>query len=445
MPLRGTVLIAFFVLSLPVCFVRPFYGILLWTIVAFLNPQSYVWSAGSAFPWATSVAIATILGLAVFRRGSIKRLFSRESYLLVALWIWFTITSIVSVNTPLFVHHADDTWQRWSFVSKVLLMTFVTMAAVTTLSQLRTLVLVISSCFGVFVAKALPFVIITGGSYRLYGPARSMVADNNDFGLALNMTIPLFFFLAQTESKRWTRRLFLGLFLITIPAVFFTYSRGALIGLIAVLLAMFVQGKQRLILIPVVALGLLVAILFAPTAWKERMDPTHEGALDASAESRLNAWTYSWRLVSDFPVFGGGFDTFTPELFDKYAPNPLDIHGPHSVYFGILAEHGFFGLFLYLSLVFSCFATAHKLIKESRYYGDHTAAKYANMFRFSLVGFLTSGMFLGRAYFDYFFTIVACLVILKRCCHAHWAEQDSREYLVTENEDPGLPERLRVS
>ena len=44
---------------------------------------------------------------------------------------------------------------------------------------------------------------------------------------------------------------------------------------------------------------------------------------------------------------------------------------------------------------------------------------YANMFRFSVVGFMTSGMFLGRAYFDYFFTIVACAVILKRIYLLH--------------------------
>jgi hypothetical protein len=36
------------------------------------------------------------------------------------------------------------------------------------------------------------------------------------------------------------------------------------------------------------------------------------------------------------------------------------------------------------------------------------------MFFFSLIGFLISGIFLGRAYFDYFFSIVACLAALER-------------------------------
>jgi hypothetical protein len=48
------------------------------------------------------------------------------------------------------------------------------------------------------------------------------------------------------------------------------------------------------------------------------------------------------------------------------------------------------------------------------------AVSYAKMFRFSLVGFLTCGLFLGRAYFDYYFAIVAFIVILKRVSFASW-------------------------
>jgi hypothetical protein len=56
--------------------------------------------------------------------------------------------------------------------------------------------------------------------------------------------------------------------------------------------------------------------------------------------------------------------------------------------------------------------------------GDRVIANYAMMFQFSLVGFLTAGLFLGRAYFDYFFTIVGCIVILKRVAMTEWAEEE---------------------
>ena len=101
MPLRALLLLAFFVASVPVCFFRPFYGIILWIVVAFLNPQSYTWTV-DAFPWALIVAIPTMLGMVVFDR-KFERLSSRQFWLLVVLWAWFTITTFISTNTPEFL------------------------------------------------------------------------------------------------------------------------------------------------------------------------------------------------------------------------------------------------------------------------------------------------------------------------------------------------------
>lgn len=420
MSLRGIILLVYMVGSIPICFLLPFYGIVLWTVVAFLNPQSFIWMANDSLPWAMAVAIPTLAGFLFFSRGGINRLGTREVGLIVILWTWFTITTLVSTSTPLFLHHAEDTWYRWQFVSKVLLMTVVTIAIVDSFERLRILLVVIAGCFGCFVLKAIPFVIVTAGSQRVYGPERSMVADNNDLGLALNMTLPLFFFLSHTESKRWVKWLFGSLFLLTIPVIFATYSRGALVGLTVVMFLMFLQLKQRLLLVPVIALGVLIVVLFAPDSWKQRMDPTRPDAVDASARNRLNAWHFAYNLASDYPITGGGFDTFSVELFRRYAPVPQDAHGPHSIYFEILGEHGFVGLFLYLILVGSSFTSAHGLVKRARRAGDQLVIHYANMIRFSMVGFLASGLFLGRAYFDYYFALIACLAILKSVCSVEW-------------------------
>ena len=169
--------------------------------------------------------------------------------------MWFTVTTLVSTNKPEFAHHAAETWERWNFVSKIILMTLLMLPIVNTYERLRYLVLTIAGCFAFYILKSFPFIIATGGSYKLYGPARSMIADNTDFGLALNMTLPLYFFLAQSESKRWTRLACWFMFLITIPAIFFTYSRGALIGLATVFFIMMLQSKRRLSLVPVACTG----------------------------------------------------------------------------------------------------------------------------------------------------------------------------------------------
>ena len=433
--LRTIFLLSLLIPSLPVAFIRPFYGIVVWTIIAFLNPQDYTFQV-FAFPWALAVAIPTIAGFIVFNRGW-GRLLSKECLPVFSLWVWFSLTTIVCLSTPLLADdHGDDTIYRLTFVSKILLMIFVTIGVIDSFARLRTLLMVICGCFGFFVVKAFPFLVLgRADNAKIYGPPYSMISDNNDFGLALNMTLPIFFFLAQTEERPAVKRIFWALFFMAIPSILFTYSRGALIGLVVVLGLMALRLKQRLVILPVAVFGVFLTLAIAPAAWKDRMNLSRDGAvMDASAMSRVNAWTFSWNLAKDYPLTGGGFDTFSRDLFDRYAPNSNDIHGPHSIYFGVLAEHGFPGLLLYLMLVVSCFVNIRQVVKWGRYYGDEAAVNYANMFSFSLLAFLTSGLFLGRAYFDYFFTIVACIIVLKRVCFAQWAEGNF-ERLASEEEE----------
>lgn len=425
MPLRVIFLLTFFIASLPICFIRPFYGIILWTIIGFLNPQSFLWGFGASFPWAWAVGVPTLIGFILFERNS-RGLKTREVALILLLWAWFIITTIVSVNTPALQHHSADTWYRLTFVSKILSMTLLMIPIVRSLQRLRMLLIVVSLSFGFFVFKAFPFVIMTGGAFRVYGPDHSMVADNNDLGLALNMTLPLFFFLAQSETNKWLKLLFWTLFVECIPVIFFTWSRGALVGLVVVFLFLltFVPFKQKLILIPIIAAGVYLALTFSPDAWRHRMDPTRQDAIDPSAQARLNVWQFSRNFAADYPIAGGGFNTFTPELFSTYGPPGQIAMAPHSVYFQLLAEHGYVGLGIYVIMLLSFFASASRLARRAKQRGDTLIRQYAKMLQFGVIGFASSGAFLGRAYFDYLFFFIACLAILKTLAAEEWAEAD---------------------
>src|ERR1051325_479540 len=315
--LRGFIVLAFFLPSLPICLFRPFYGILIWTVLAFTSLHLYAWGAADYIPLALAVALATLIGLFAFNSGTLGGMVNREGLLLIVLWAWFMVTSVVALNTPLFVHHTLDTMNHIVLVSKIFLITLVTMCIVNSFERLRILIMVIAGCFGLFVLKALPFLIATGAGDRVYGPDKSMIADNNDFGLALNMTLPIYFFLAQSESRPWVKRLCWFLVFATVPTILFTYSRGALVGLIAVLGLMCLSLKQRTVVIPIVIAAAAIAMLFAPEAWRERMDPTKKDAIDTSAQGRLDAWRFALALASDYPITGGGFGAFTPELFRR--------------------------------------------------------------------------------------------------------------------------------
>jgi probable O-glycosylation ligase (exosortase A-associated) len=423
--IRDIIVLTILIGSVPFCFFRPFYGVLLWAVISFLNPQSLSWGAAQTFPAALVVGIPTVAG-ALFFTNMWRQLRSREVVFLLVLWTWFTLTTLNASFQPTFADHVDAAWYRWQFVSKILLMTIVTIGVVNSWSRLRWLVLAIAGSFGFFTLKAIPWMIITGGESRMYGPGNSMLADNNDFGLALNMTLPLFFFLAKSETDKRLKWLMAVLVVVTVPCILLTYSRGALVGLTVVLVWMIIRSRQRLPLILVLTVAGIFGLFLAPEKWRQRMDFAEEGTLiDDSARSRFNSWTYSFNLALDYPIMGGGFEAYTPTLFQKYAPNPLDVHGPHSIYFGVLAEHGFTGLVLYLSLIGSCFLSLFQVNRRARFLEPDKRANYSNystMLQMALVGFLSSGAFLGRAYFDYFFTLVACTAILSRLCLLEWQE-----------------------
>jgi probable O-glycosylation ligase (exosortase A-associated) len=423
-------------ISLPVCFIRPAYGIVLWTILGFLNPQAFCWGIARQTPLAEAVAIPTIVGFLC--TAQFQRLFCREMFLLGVLWLWFTLTTLNSVDTPAFADKAAIAWFRWGFVSKVLLMTVLSVGIINSRARLRWLLLAIGGCFSLLVLHALPGIILSGGEFRVFGVGNSMIADNNAFGLAVNMALPFFFFMAKTESNRCLKWFFGVAFVVGIPVCFFTYSRGALVGLIAVSACMLLLSNQKMLLIPVALLAFLFAVFVAPQKLRDRMSQT-TNTEEASARSRLNSWEFSWNLANAYPVMGGGFEAFTPSLYAQYGPNPRDVHGPHSIYFGVLAEHGFVGFFLYFLLVADCLVVLHRIVKLAHLHGDEQSAHYANMLRFSLVGFLASGMFLGHTYFDFYFTIVACVAILRQVCREEWAASVDMEEDPEPNEVPAIP------
>jgi probable O-glycosylation ligase (exosortase A-associated) len=126
---------------------------------------------------------------------------------------------------------------------------------------------------------------------------------------------------------------------------------------------------------------------------------------------RINAWRFAFNLASDHPIVGGGFQTFTPELFLVYAPNPTKFHDAHSIFFEVLAEQGYVGLLLFLIMGLLTVLMAGRTIRLARGREDlQWASLLAGMLQVSLVGYVVGGTFLGLAYFDLPYSLLALVV-----------------------------------
>src|SRR5512146_1051387 len=167
----------------------------MWTWIAYFNPHRYAWtSTVYNFPVAMVVAVPTLAGMLFVRKFN-RNIVTRESVLILALWVWMCVTLVYAFQVPLFSGHLQDGTSQLIEVTKILLMTFATMLLVNSNERLRQLVLVIALSLAARAVWTAIFGIRTGGEFRVYGPHDSFLEDNNDFALALNMILPLLYFL----------------------------------------------------------------------------------------------------------------------------------------------------------------------------------------------------------------------------------------------------------
>ncbi len=415
--MRDYIVLAIILGSVPAAFLNPFFGVLMWTWVAYFNPHRFTWGVAYTFPVAMALAVPTLVGT-LFTKHRNRNVFTRETILLLALWVWFGITLAHATLVPLLSMHVADGKEQLVIITKILVMTSFTILLTNSPQRLRLLMLVTAFSFGALAVKGALFGVRTGGGFRVWGPPDSFVADNNDFGLALNIALPLMFFMASAEPSRRMRLLLRIAFLASALVVLLTYSRGALLGIATVMTVIVFKTRRKLLGGVALVLAVLAVLTFAPERWQQRMDNFFAGKLDQSAHQRLVSWKFAWNVAEAYPITGGGMESFTPEMFARFSKEQLPggglSSGPHSIYFQILGEQGFVGLGLFLSLIFACLLSLRKLRKLAR---DAPPLQWvvpaANALETSFLAFLVSGAFLGRAYFDLFYQMVACTIILK--------------------------------
>lgn len=403
----GIGLTAIVVGSLPVCFLWPWVGVLMWSWLGYMNPHRLTWGFSYSMQYAQMVALATLPGVLVMGgRSPLPR--TRETYLLIVLYVLFTLSTV-------FALFPDLAWPQWDRVSKVFLFTFLTLLLFQDKRKLRYLLLTISFSIGFYGIKGGIFAISRGGEYRVIFPEDTMMGDSNGLGLALNMALPMFLFLAREEQNLWLRRLLRAIFILSIPAVVFTYSRGAILGLGAVLVCLAMKIRRTLVVPAGVAAAVLFLLAFAPQKWFDQMETLSNYQNDASAMGRLEAWHVFSRVGLERPLLGAGFwAPSTDKVFFRYLPGARKSRDAHNIFLNVLGEHGVIALGAFVGLIVCCLLTLRHL-RASRDRADppQWVSNYSHMLEASLVGYAVTGFFLSVAYVDLFYHIVAFTILLK--------------------------------
>lgn len=416
--MRDFLVLAIILGSVPFCFLNPYFGTLMYVWVTYFNPHRFAWSYAHNFPVAMTIAAPTLAGL-VFAKKSLRSLLKMESLLLLLLLSWFFVSYVHAQGVPLFAGNMVDAKYEMGHVSKIILFTFVMVMVIFTKERLRGIMLVTAASFGLLAVKSALFGLRTSGESRVWGPPDSFLSDNNAFGLALNMALPLLFFLGRQEKTRWLKIFLWIAFACTILVVLLTYSRGALLGLFAVLTAIMLKSRHKFVGLSFLAGAAFLVLSFAPSAWMDRMGRFMNGDLDTSAQERLVSWGTAWNLAHDYPITGGSFDVLpNVDVFQRYEPRPLPLghpsSGPHSIYFQLLGDQGFVGLGLFLLLIGSCYWSLWRLRRGAQRMASAAyLVDYAHMVEVAILGFMVSGAFLGFVYLDVIYQMIGLVIVLK--------------------------------
>ena len=315
----------------------------------------------------------------------------------------------MNVTAP-FALLPEASWVQWNKVMKIMLMSFVIMMVIRTRRDIVRLVWVLVGSIGYYGVKGGIFTIRSGGTERVWGPEDTFIGDNNALALALIITIPLMYYLQQNTDKRWVRHGLSAAMLLSALAALGSYSRGGLLAIAAMGLFMWLKSDRKLVLGALLGAVAPLLLAFMPERWAERMDTINTYQDDVSAMGRLNAWRMAWNLARE-RFLGGGFDVSDAAIFARYAPNPMDVHAAHSIYFQALGEHGFVGLIIYLALGVATWRTAAAIIRRTRGQPElRWAHGLATMSQASLIGFAVGGAFLSLLYFDMPYYLMAALI-----------------------------------
>jgi putative inorganic carbon (HCO3(-)) transporter len=422
---RDLLVLVAVVASLPVIVLRPFFGLLVYSWLAYMRPQDMAWGPSRVLPLSLWVAVAILAGLVLAMGRERLLTWTPETLLMAVLAGWIGLTTYLAV----FPDIANVAYGRYW---KAIVIALLTTGMVRDRRRLRILFLVIAGSLGLLAVKYGLFGILRGGTRFDHGPG-GMLNDNNTFALGLNMALPLLLAIVVTERSRLLRLAAGAMALLTILTVLFTFSRGGLLTLGVVGVVLIWRSKRRLLAAAVLALGLVAAVALTSSSlqeeYLERAASIGNYQQDNSALGRLNSWRVSWLVFLDYPVFGVGPNNLEV-VFYEYSPRHVTFHVAHNSYFELLAECGLPSLLLFLAMLGVSFLRLEHLRRRP---SAPWVGVYAGMLQASLAAYVVGSMFLNMAYFDLVYHLVGLGVSLELA--AAVAAQDE----ATEEEGPEEP------
>ncbi|NCT96015.1 MAG: putative O-glycosylation ligase, exosortase A system-associated [Comamonadaceae bacterium] len=408
---------------IPLAFVRPFNAYMLWGWTSAMIPTGFLFGFMASARVNFIFAGITLL-LVVLRRVDWSQY--RFNWAVV-LYLVFLLHATVSWLTGYAGN--DNNFKYFDLLMKGLVFSMLMPMFVQTRMHFHAILLVVVFGLGLHgVIEGLK-TVVSGGSHNMFGPAGSMLYDRNHLSTALAMVLPIAYYLYLHSVHRFARWGFLSVFVLIVLAIMGGGSRGGFVALAVVAFWLILTSRHRWrTLFIVLAMGLLLS-QFVPDSVVARLETIGEAKEDDSFMGRVHAWKISSALALEHPFFGGGFHAVQVQyVWDhfKTAPSLLDFlnlpepefvraKAAHSVYFEVMGDLGFLGLFLYL-LIFSLPLLSRFSVKRmaTRLGPDYVWARdLGDMLMLAVMAYLVGGASVSVAYLEMAYFMVMLMAVLQ--------------------------------
>lgn len=406
--MRDVFLLLWFAISMPIAFFRPFYGIVVFTILAFNRTQDLCWGVARDLRLSQLIALVTLVGFVLNHKGKYF-ISDKRNWLLILLFLWVG----VSVYTA---YYPSAAITKYPEMGKVILVASLTSCLLTTQKRFRTLMFVTSLSLGFYSIKNALI-----GTTVNRGPG-GLLQDNNDFSSALVMALPMLYYIAIDEKTRWKKAFFFFASLCTVVTVTLTDSRGGFLAMATVFFALVMMSNKKLLAFSSIPIVVAAFFLFAPQRYIDRISSISD-TQEASSKGRLVAWANGLRMIKDRPITGVGYRNFV-YVYHFYTIDKTEQRRvAHNSYVQVAAESGLPAFFIFMTLIgYTIYRlrAVRKTVRGSP--GAEWVVNYSRALEASIYGYMMGAMFLNRAHFDLYYHVVAMSVALDVLAREHLAK-----------------------
>lgn len=419
--------IAFFLVALVgLSFYRPWFATFTYLYTDILQPQRLSYYLLRSVPinfWLGAFAVVMFL----FDKKKMLR-FGLPQALMLMFVAWFTFTS-----TQALIQDAQ-VWFKWDAAWKSVLFGGVFLPFVlSTRRRIEAVIILVVLCVALVTVSGAMKTLIGGGGYdnlRLIVNVNKGLYESSTIATVSMAVIPLTLYLYRQSplvGRNWVT--LVGLVGLAAAAVLIVVGTEARTGLICgALLAfmLFWKARRKLAIVAAAAAIAFVGFPFLPQTFIDRMATIAKPGDDLSASTRTEVWGWTLDFARDHPL-GGGFRVsrltdFVVTLPKRAADGSIvgyreikeKSRAFHSSYFETLAEHGWPGLFLYVSIIASTLVGLARVrarflaaLPEDRWIPELAQA----LFRTVMV-YAVGGLFVGIAFQTTLYTFLALAIAL---------------------------------